>query len=228
MSPRAHFIQILQMAADNVAFETPQTIHGFEIGAAPMAGIGARSDAWITVFNDRQNVVWIPHPVSRIIGPLGMIMKAHHDVVFLYKLFDGVDGLHRFSGDGAQSHGFSEFKKLPGFSLVFRNLDHSIIDGFYFILRQLVLDLLNRFGRRTVTPGHVGLFFAQLLTGIKLNKLASGFSGLLDRFKYGKMIESVGLATDEEAARFVLIRNFVFGLKRQNRREQACGEEEAE
>src|SRR5438093_11118651 len=99
------------MAADDSALEDAQAIHRFKVGADPMASIGARADALITILDYRKEVIGVPHPVTWIISLPGVIVKADHDIVFLDQFFDGIDGIHGFRGDGAQTDGFGEVKE---------------------------------------------------------------------------------------------------------------------
>src|SRR5260221_4145323 len=72
----AHFVEILEMTADDSALEDAQTVHGFKVGADPMAGISARADTFVAVFDNGEKVIGVPHAVTRIIGFPGMIVKA--------------------------------------------------------------------------------------------------------------------------------------------------------
>src|SRR5664280_2009991 len=56
MCPTTHFVQVLEVAADNAPFEDAETVHRVEAGTDPVACVGAGPDPRITVFDHGQAV----------------------------------------------------------------------------------------------------------------------------------------------------------------------------
>src|ERR1043166_5468235 len=136
---------VLEVAADDAAFQNAQAIDRVQSRRLPMAGIGAGTDARVAVLDNRENIIGIPHPVTGVARLARMIMKTNHDVVFLDHLLDSVDGVGRFSRHRAQTHFFGELENFPGAFLVFGDTHDAIIHRHDFVLRQFGFDLGNRF-----------------------------------------------------------------------------------
>ena len=136
-----------------------------------------------------------------------MFVKADADVVFPHELFKDVDVADGLGGDGIEAEFFRELEHLPPFGFVAGLRSHdAITHRADMVFGELVFDLLNDLVRNFVVPAN-GLFGAQFLTGIKLDGLAAGLGGALDRIKNREMIERVGLTARNEIAHLAIIRN---------------------
>jgi len=68
MRAGAHLVQIFEVAADDPPLENPQTFHGVEAGADPVARVGAGPDPRVAVL-DRTNARYLerlPEPVDLV------------------------------------------------------------------------------------------------------------------------------------------------------------------
>src|SRR5208282_3616997 len=222
-----HLIQVLEMAADDASLEDAQTVHRAQVGTDPVAHIGARADTPIAVFDDRQDIVGIPHPVIRVARASGVIVKSDVNVILLYQLLDGINRLNRFGGNTVKAHGFGKLEDDARLGLVFGNLYHAVIDRGDLAFGQLGFDFLDYLRRGVVVPGDTRILFAEFLAGIKLNHLAAGLGGFLDGLEYGKVIERIGLAADGKPAGQAVGGDFVLGA-RPPRHRKSGGEDDAE
>jgi len=174
-----------------------------------VAGIGAGTDARVAVFDHRKDITGIPHAIARIVGSFRVIVKTDHNIVFLDQFFDRINGIHGFGRDGAQPHRFGELEQFSGLGFVLRDADDAVVHRPDFMLGQLFFDLLDYFGRGIVIPAYFGFILAQLLARIKLDDFAAGLGSQFDGFENGETIEGISLATDEKAAGFAFIRDFL-------------------
>src|SRR5205814_5827897 len=182
-----------------------------EAGADPMSGVGARADAMVALLHDGEDVIRVPHLVTRILRPLGMVVKTDADVVFLHELLDGVDRIDRLGGDAVEAKLFGELKNLARLRFVFWNPDHAVVHRLDAMLGQLGLYFLDDVVRGVVVPFHLGLVGTELLAGKKLDDPAAGLRGLLDGLEHAETVEGVSLAAEHKAPDLVFVGNFSGG-----------------
>ena len=126
--------------------------------------------------------------------------------MLLHQRLDDVELVHLLGRDAIQFQALRELENLFPLRLILA-AHHAVIHRLDAVLGQLLLDADDDLLGRRVTPLNVRLLLGEFLTRIKLDDLAAGLGGLLDRFEHTEPIERVGLGTDREAVLLEGIRN---------------------
>src|SRR5438874_1318427 len=171
-----------------------------------MAGIRARADSLVTIFDHRKNIIRVPNLVVRIVAPAAMLVNAHPDIEFLDELFDHIELVHALGRDTIKSQLLRELKNLTPF-LFIRRAHDSVVDGDNMVLRQFVLHLLDHVIRRVMIPFHIRFLGAELLAGIEFDGFSSRLRRFLNSFENAEAIERVCLASKPKTADLCFVWN---------------------
>ena len=68
-------VEVLEVAAYDVALEDADAIDGLEAAAHPVAGIGAGADAGVAIFQDGKDIIGVPHAVIWILSLARVIVE---------------------------------------------------------------------------------------------------------------------------------------------------------
>src|SRR5436190_9526519 len=173
---RAEIGFILEMAADDPAFEDANAINRIEAAGLPVAGVRASANAGIAIFGHLHDIVGIPDAVARIVRTTGVIMDADPDIELLHERFDDVELPGILGGHAIEAELFGELEDFPPFRLVLAS-HHTVIDGLDAVLLELGLHLGEDLLTGVVTERYLGIFFREFLAGEKLDDFAAGFGG---------------------------------------------------
>ncbi len=179
-----------------------------------MSRIGAGSESRVPILDQFGDVIRIPDLVVRVIGTARVVVECDADVVFLRQFLKDVDGIDRFGRNRPHSHCLGELEHLPSLILIGRDTDHSVVDGNQSMFIELRLQLGDDFLGLVVSDLEVAFVRAESLAGIKLNDLATGLGGLLDRLERREAVERVGLAANGKATDLGIIRDLRLSLRR--------------
>jgi hypothetical protein len=136
-----HFAHVMEMHADDMALQNFQAFHGLQTGVNPMAGVGARADARVAVFDDAQNVIGIPHFVIGVGRLAVVVVEADADVVFLDEFFNRVQRADGFGGDAVKVEFFCELKNFARSGFVIWDVHDAVIHGADATFLEMLLDL---------------------------------------------------------------------------------------
>ncbi len=175
-----------------------------------MTGIGARPDAGIAAFDQRQHEIGIPVSVIGVVFVFRMVVDGQLDVVLFDHLFQFVNGLGRgrtgFHGHTGDVHQLGKIKNPAQLRIVFK-ADYAIIhqpDAGRF---QLAFGSAPDLRRRHVAERR-GIVRTQFLPGIGFDHAAAGFFGFIDSFEKRIEPERIGLRSDIKTAYLAFVGNF--------------------
>ena len=188
-------VQVLEMEADDAAFELLQLLDRIQLRPHPMPGVGARADALAAALAHLQHRVRVPVPRR-----LGMIVQRHVQLVLVAQLLDRVECVRRgFGNDGLDAHVLGELERLAAGVQVLRQSAHAVVDQLDAAIRQLGLDLAAEFRAQRLVDFGVRLLAAHFLAGVGFDVVQPQRRVLVDGFIEGVAIEAVRLATEPPA-----------------------------